>query len=134
MAFAVCVLLFCAVSPLMYSLSQQMVLFSFWEASAVANRILVNAGEYVDIFSDIQSALRHKESKIQAPERDSIPAQQFERLHHYPVAASFPAEIGRFPNTSNRRYELFVSALVPYIFYLDYSFVVDSYSYCLRRI
>ena len=98
MAFAVCVLLFCAVSPLMCSLSQQMVLFSFWEASAVANRILVIAGEYVDIFSDIHSALRHKESRIQAPERGSTPAQQFERLQHYPVAASFPAEIGLFPD------------------------------------
>lgn len=78
MAFAVCDLLFCAVFPLMCSLGQQMVRFLFWEASAVANRILVIAGEYVDIFSDIHSALRHKESRIQAPERGSTPAQQFE--------------------------------------------------------
>ena len=132
MAFAACVLLFCAVSPLMCSLSQQMVLFSFWEASAVANRILVVAGEYVDIFFGIHSALRHKESRIQAPEYNSIPAQQFEQLHYHPVAASFPAETGRFPDTSNRRYGLFASALVPYISYLDYSFVVGSYSYRLR--
>ena len=101
----------------MCSLGQQMVRFSFWEASAVADRILVIAGEYVDIFSGIHSALRHKESRIQAPECDSIPVQQFERLHHYPAAASFPAKIGRFPDTSNRRYGLFASALVPYISY-----------------
>lgn len=58
MAFAVCVLLFYAVSPLMCPLSQQMVLFSFWEASAVANRILVVAGEYVDIFFGIGYKLK----------------------------------------------------------------------------
>ena len=34
-----------------------MVRFSFWEASVVADRILVIAGEYVDIFSDIHSVL-----------------------------------------------------------------------------
>ena len=49
-----------------------------------------------------------------------------------PVVASFPAETGRFPDTSNRRYGLFASALVPYISYLDCSFVVGSYSYRLH--
>ena len=97
MAFAVCVLLYCTVSSLMYPLSQRMVRFSFWEASVVADRILVIAGEYVDIFSDIHSVLRHKESRIQAPECDSTPAQQFERLHHYPVVASFPQKSVGFP-------------------------------------
>ena len=51
---------------------------------------------------------------------------------YHPVVVSFPAETGRFPDTSNRRYGLFASALVPYISYLDCSFVVGSYSYRLH--
>ena len=94
-------------------------------------RFVLNDPSAADVKA-IESMKVVKGTRIQAPECDSIPAQQFEQLHYHPVAASFPAETGQFPDTSNRRYGLFASALVPYISYLDCSFVVGSYSYRLR--
>ncbi len=78
MAFAVCDLLFCAVFPLMCSLGQQMVRFFVLGSKCCGKPDSRNRWRICGHFSDIHSALRHKESRIQAPERGSTPAQQFE--------------------------------------------------------
>ena len=132
MAFAVCVLLFYAVSPLMCPLSQQMVLFSFWEASAVANRILVVAGEYVDIFLVFiqHFAIRNPES---TPLNTTVyPLSNLNNFIIIRWLLLFLQKPIGFPIHQIGDTGFLLLALVPYISYLDCSFVVGSYSYRLH--